>query len=252
MQKILTDNFGLLTPSSTLSELSESESQRLFILSEGLAKRAAVQKSLWGVGPMPVQKCDKSSGNGRYYPLNIIKPAVTEAQDRISNLQCIGELDHGDNPEDPFPKLKNASHIITKLWLDEDKKEVWGKAAILPTPNGEILHTLLESGVRVGVSVRGVGSVTSKVIEGQKLDYVDDFKIITYEFVSWAGFPELSATNKDMKLIQSLSESLKRTPMSKLDRYHRDKLLDHLVEIRLQKCSPMEKLILITELLNNI
>ncbi len=93
----------------------------------------------------------------------------------------MGELDH---PESSVINLKNVSHNIKDMWWDGDN--VMGKIEILPTPSGNILKALIDSGVTVGVSSRGMGSLQERdgVLEVQ-----DDFELLCWDFVSTPSNP---------------------------------------------------------------
>jgi len=247
---ILVDYFPELAFSGEL-RTTESPTGPSKTLVEGLSKASLTSDlKLYKVGPITLQRANVRSGNGRYYPASVVEKAVEEIQPIVKSMRCIGELDHGNNQE-PFPKLKEASHVITSLWFDKPSKTVRGTFVILPTPNGQVLNTLLEAGVSVGVSVRGVGSTTKRLVEGQSVEYVDQFKIITYECVSWAGFNDLTISKEDKKLVSTLTEGLK---LSAQDPSQREKLIESLKEV--QMCysgqlpkNPMERLILVAKLL---
>lgn len=109
--------------------------------------------------------------NGRIYPKNIMESAVAVyEQDFISKGRAVGELDH---PTSPSVNLKNASHVIESLTFSGN--DVIGKAKILEnTPNGAIAKSLLESGIKLGVSTRGMGNLNNQsIIEKFVLNTVD-------------------------------------------------------------------------------
>ena len=108
----------------------------------------------------------------------------------VDDKRALGELDH---PEDSVVNLKNVSHMVLKVWWDNDA--VMGKVKVLDTPSGKILRSLVESGVKLGISSRGLGSVKEKA----GLTYVeDDFQLICFDFVS-----EPSTTGAFMNLSES-------------------------------------------------
>ena len=99
----------------------------------------------------------------------------------VKERRALGELDH---PEDSVINLKNASHMMTDVWWDG--KAVMGKAKILDTPSGQVLRSLVQAGVSIGISSRGMGSVT----ESQGNTVVeDDFQLICFDFVSEPSTP---------------------------------------------------------------
>ena len=89
-----------------------------------------------------------------------------------------------DHPEDSVVNLKNASHIVTDLWWEG--KDLKGKIKVLTTPSGKILKSLVESGITLGISSRGVGSTRR---EGDHQVVQDDFQLICWDFVSEPSTP---------------------------------------------------------------
>ena len=114
--------------------------------------------------------------NGRVYPKGIMEGAVNKyVTDQVKTGRAVGELNH---PEGPTVNLDKVSHLITDLHFEGN--DVVGKASILGTPMGEIVKGLLEGGVRLGVSTRGMGSLEQR--EGAM--YVgEDFVLSTIDIV---------------------------------------------------------------------
>tara|TARA_Y100000310_G_scaffold262930_1_gene272777 strand:+ start:396 stop:1001 length:606 start_codon:yes stop_codon:yes gene_type:complete len=128
-----------------------------------------------------MQKADAVNGNGRVYPRNVLTREVANYQKLVKENRALGELDH---PEDSIINLRNASHMITEVWWNGS--DVMGKAKVLDTPSGQILRSLVESGVTLGISSRGMGSVS----EGSGQTMVeDDFQLICFDFVSEPSTP---------------------------------------------------------------
>lgn len=121
------------------------------------------------------------NGNGRYYSRKIWDKEISRYKEQIQNRTSTGELDH---PESTVINLKNVCHRIVDMWWDGD--HIMAKTEILPTPSGNILKALIESGVTVGVSSRGMGSV--KQI-GETLEVQDDFELLCWDFVSTPSNP---------------------------------------------------------------
>ena len=121
------------------------------------------------------------NGNGRYYPRELWEHEIGKYMDSVKENRALGELDH---PESSVINLKNVSHNIKDMWWNGDK--VMGKIEILPTPSGNILKSLIESGITVGVSSRGMGSLEDRdgVLEVQ-----DDFELLCWDFVSTPSNP---------------------------------------------------------------
>jgi hypothetical protein len=122
---------------------------------------------------------DKRNANGRVYPRRQIESAVTQINKQITEGHSVlGEVDH---PDDLKINLERVSHMITKMWCDDAIG--YGKLKILPTPMGQLIKTMLESGVKLGVSSRGSGNVDDN--SGQ----VSDFEIVTVDIVAQPSAP---------------------------------------------------------------
>ena len=120
------------------------------------------------------------NGNGRVYSVEEISRAVNNVAKQIREGHSIlGELDH---PDDLKVNLDRVSHMITEMWMDGPNG--YGKMKILPTPMGQLVKAMLESGVKLGVSSRGSGNV-SEYGGGQ----VSDFEIITVDVVAQPSAP---------------------------------------------------------------
>ena len=127
---------------------------------------------------------DIQNQNGRIYPYNVLKKQVKEFNEKfVKQDRALGELGH---PSGPSVNLDRVSHIITEL--QEDGKNFIGKAKIIDTPNGKIVKNLLESGVRLGVSSRGLGSV--KTNKSGVNEVQDDFVLSTVDIVSDPSAPD--------------------------------------------------------------
>ena len=117
--------------------------------------------------------------NQRVYPVNEITRAVKSIEERIkTGFSVLGEADH---PDDLQVNLDRVSHMITEIYMDGPNGI--GKLKILPTPMGNIVKTLLESGVKLGVSSRGSGNVADN---GE----VKDFEVVTVDIVANPSAPE--------------------------------------------------------------
>jgi len=128
------------------------------------------------------QKAGTKNGNGRVYRKETLEREVENYQKAIKERRSLGELDH---PDDSVINLKNASHLVTKMWWDGDS--VMGKIEVLNTPAGAILKTLVKSGVKLGISSRGMGSVKQE--RGQTM-VEDDFQLICFDMVSEPSTPD--------------------------------------------------------------
>lgn len=122
---------------------------------------------------------DKRNQNQRVYPVQEISRAVASISEKIkSGYSVLGEADH---PDDLNINLDRVSHIITEMWMDG--ADGHGKLKLLPTPMGNICKTLLENGVKLGVSSRGSGNVNES-------GNVSDFEIITVDIVANPSAPD--------------------------------------------------------------
>ena len=120
------------------------------------------------------------NANQRVYPVNEIGRAVKTLNDQISGgYSVLGEVDH---PEGLTVNLDRVSHMITEMWMEGSNG--YGKMKILPTPMGQLVKTMLESGVKLGVSSRGSGNVSE---DGR--NEVSDFEIITVDVVAQPSAP---------------------------------------------------------------
>ena len=127
---------------------------------------------------------DIQNQNGRIYPYSVLKKQVKEFNEKfVKQDRALGELGH---PSGPTVNLDRVSHVITEL--HEDGKNFIGKAKIIDTPNGKIVKNLLESGVRLGVSSRGLGSV--KTNKSGVNEVQDDFVLSTVDIVSDPSAPD--------------------------------------------------------------
>jgi len=128
-----------------------------------------------------MQQANVKNGNGRVYPSNTLMREVKNYQKVVNERRALGELDH---PETSVVNLANASHLVTEIWNDGDK--VMGKIQVLNTPSGQILKSLVNEGVKLGISSRGMGSVTES--NGDTI-VEDDFQLICFDMVSDPSTP---------------------------------------------------------------
>lgn len=119
------------------------------------------------------------NANERVYPVSEIESAVNTLNEQIQEgFSVLGEVDH---PDDLKINLDRVSHMITQMWMDGANG--FGKLKILPTPMGQLVKTMLESGVKLGVSSRGSGNVND--YDGR----VSDFEIVTVDIVAQPSAP---------------------------------------------------------------
>ena len=127
------------------------------------------------------QKAGTKNGNGRIYRKETLQREVENYQRAVQERRALGELDH---PDDSVINLKNASHLVTDIWWDGGN--VMGKVQVLSTPSGQVLKSLVEAGVKLGISSRGLGSTKDK---NGKTYVNDDFQLICFDFVSEPSTP---------------------------------------------------------------
>ena len=119
------------------------------------------------------------NANQRVYPISEIQKAVSQINEQIkTGHSVLGEVDH---PDDLKINLDRVSHIITSMWMDGPNG--FGKLKILPTPMGQLVTTMLQSGVKLGVSSRGSGNVNDAN------GHVSDFEIVTVDIVAQPSAP---------------------------------------------------------------
>ena len=124
------------------------------------------------------------NANKRVYPVNEIQDAVSTLNEQINQgMSVLGEVDH---PDDLKINLDRVSHMVTEMWMDGPNG--YGKMKVLPTPMGNLVKTMLESGVKLGVSSRGSGNV--KEASGD----VSDFEIVTIDVVAQPSAPDAYPT----------------------------------------------------------
>lgn len=123
------------------------------------------------------------NANERVYPVDEIETAVKTLNEQINvGNSVLGEVDH---PDDLKINLDRVSHMITEMWMDGPNG--YGKLKVLPTPMGQLVKTMLESGVKLGVSSRGSGNVEAN-------GHVSDFEIVTVDVVAQPSAPNAYPT----------------------------------------------------------
>jgi len=127
-------------------------------------------------------QAEQKNRNGRIYPKKIMENAVSKyVEEQVSKNRAVGELNH---PDGPTVNLDKVSHLITDLHFEGN--DVIGKALILNTPMGTIVKGLLEGGVNLGVSTRGMGSLEER---GGAMYVKDDFILSTIDIVQDPSAP---------------------------------------------------------------
>lgn len=128
-----------------------------------------------------MQMSETQNGNGRIYPHKILEREVGNYMQMVKERRALGELDH---PDTSVINLANASHLVTKIWMEG--KKCMGKIEVLNTPSGQVLKELCKAGCKLGISSRGMGSVTER--NGVTM-VEDDFQLICFDMVSDPSTP---------------------------------------------------------------
>ena len=128
-----------------------------------------------------LQRAESKNQNGRVYPREVLLKEVSKyLEEQVSERRALGELDH---PESSVVNLNNASHNIIEMHWDGD--DLLGTVEVLSTPSGNILKELFKSGIKLGISSRGLGSVEPmREGEGDTVEVQPDFELIAFDFVS--------------------------------------------------------------------
>ena len=156
-----------------------------------------------------LQKADTLNQNGRIYPMAVLEREIRNYQKFIAENRALGELDH---PDSSVVNLKNVSHVIKEAYLE--RGVVYGTVELLDTPSGKILQSLVESGVKLGISSRGVGSVKK---QGDYHIVQDDFQLICWDYVSEPSTPGAFMLPEG----RTINSSELRTIFNKSDRIDR-------------------------------
>ena len=130
-----------------------------------------------------LQRAESKNQNGRVYPREVLLKEVSKyLEEQVSERRALGELDH---PESSVVNLNNASHNVIEMHWDGD--DLLGTVEVLSTPSGNILKELFKSGIKLGISSRGLGSVepvNEKSGEDGTVEVQPDFELIAFDFVS--------------------------------------------------------------------
>ena len=126
-----------------------------------------------------LQRAEAKNQNGRVYPREtLMREAKKYSEIQIKERRALGELDH---PDSSVVNLNNASHNILEMhWKGDD---LLGTVEVLGTPAGNILKELFKSGIKLGISSRGLGSV-KELSENDTVEVQPDFELIAFDFVS--------------------------------------------------------------------
>ncbi|GJQ43870.1 MAG: hypothetical protein JETCAE03_33680 [Ignavibacteriaceae bacterium] len=171
-----------------------------FIIAPKLIQESLTKNSGRLIVSGVLQRANAKNQNGRIYPRAILDRELKKYQNLIKERRSMGELDH---PDSAIVNLQNVSHIILDAKWDGD--DIIGTIEVLNTPSGKILKELFLADVRLGISSRGLGSV-SELDEGT-LQVEDDFELVGWDFVS------NPSTHGAFMSPQQLTESVSKNPV---------------------------------------
>ncbi len=163
-----------------LHEAASEGSEMLFLDSSGCAETWIVESSSTGGNTKfrgKFQEANAVNKNKRMYTYDVLNQNVDRLVESMNNRGLVGELDH---PSDSIIHFDKASHLVNKLWWDGNI--LMGEGEILPTPHGKILESLINAGVRVGISSRGVGNGVTN--EKGILVIGESYRLITFDAVA--------------------------------------------------------------------
>ena len=185
-KQLLTEFFELCPDGRCLDMLSERQKRE--VIEEGV---------IYLTGR--IQTAEKKNGNGRVYPRKVLEKEITNYQKIVRDNRATGELDH---PEDSVINLKNVSHIVVECWWKGD--DVMGKIKVLDTPSGQIAKQLVNGGVQLGISSRGLGSTRQ---QGGVTMVEDDFQLLCFDLVSEPSTTGAFLVAENKKLDTHLNKS---------------------------------------------
>tara|TARA_Y100000114_G_scaffold83990_1_gene77532 strand:- start:1099 stop:1734 length:636 start_codon:yes stop_codon:yes gene_type:complete len=170
------------------------------------------------------------NANQRVYPVSEISTAVSTLNEQITGGDSVlGEVDH---PDDLKINLDRVCHMITEMWMDGPNG--YGKLKILPTPMGTLVRTMLDSGVKLGVSSRGSGNVNEATGE------VSEFEIVTVDVVAQPSAPNAYPTAIYEGLLNmkhghnALGIAAEAQENSRVQKYLKDEALRLIKELKLR------------------
>lgn len=170
--------------------------ENLQVLEEGKSSKAMKIRGVF-------QRADEANNNGRIYPKMVLESQIKKLAPLIEGRRLCGELDH---PQSETVKLSNASHLITKLEMRGN--EVIGEAEILSTPAGMTAKALIEGGVKIGISSRGMGTLSEDTTGAKIVN--EDYRMVTLDLVAdpstRGAFPELCESTQGQFVAESMSK----------------------------------------------
>ena len=169
-----------------------------------------------------IQRAEAPNQNERVYPEGILKREINKYIDGpVKEKRALGELDH---PESSVVNLQNVSHNIIKCWWDGN--DVMGRIEILSTPAGNIAKALFAAGITVGISSRGMGSVSENLAEGT-VTVQDDFDLVCFDLVSNPSTHGAFVSPKGRALQEGIASSVSEYKYTNVNNIIRDIICDN-------------------------
>lgn len=180
---------GFLSESNTFDVVKSSN-----VITEGRDGRPVKRMRLTGI----VQRANIVNENKRRYGMDVLREAVSAIQPSITARKMVGQLDH---PETAKISIDRVSHLMTKVWIDEDV--VYGELEVLSEmPCGKMLKSLIDSDVTIGISSRGVGDLKPAICEDTGEEVMD--VLPGYRFVTWDVVAEPSVPGAELSVLESI------------------------------------------------
>ena len=215
-----------------LVETPASKDDFEYILQED---KESNKKTLFIKGPYMM--AEDVNRNKRYYPKDELKKEVDRyIANMVRENRSMGELNHPTTAE---VDLERACHMVTDIW--QEGNVFYGKSKVLSTPCGQIVSSLINDGVRVGMSSRALGQLTE---ESNGVNRVSDLKLVAVDCVSDPSCPKafvngileskqfiLNSDGKFSETYDQFEESLETLPKKELDLYLREQVLEFLNKI---------------------
>ena len=156
-----------------------------------------------------IQAADTPNGNGRVYPKKVLEKEIKNYLNVVKDNRATGELDH---PEDSVVNLKNVSHLMVDVWWQGN--DVMGKMKVLDTPSGRILKDLMDAGVKLGISSRGLGTVKENMNGHDVVE--EDFQLICFDIVSEPSTPG-AFVHPEGKRATSFAKTMRENKQNQID-----------------------------------
>lgn len=184
-------------------------------------------------------RCEEKNNNGRVYSKNILEREVKRIGDAMTERRLLGELDH---PSHDSVKLTNVSHLITGLSFKNN--ELIGECELLDTPAGKVAQALVEGGVKVGISSRGMGTLSEEADGTKRVN--EDFRLVTFDLVAdpstRGAFPGISESSQSGLVDEIVKDTLDKAAREKVfTTLLKDKLREKSAEFATQDPGPMAK-----------